>query len=269
MQNQLSTTFQHFATLPAPERLARVANSRVPVKRDGRLGCEDTIIVNWQPLQVPLRATFSCDACGLPSSACSRSYRIPGLAGRFHCISCLESVLFGPGRCRWCGAKLNDRGGRRFCSEGCGKRSNATPFGNGQRLLNHLRRHHPNLHHQVTGKALQDAGTQARSAAGVCLCCQGSLTRKRGDARFCSPRCKTRYHRSLAKTQNAPISRNTNIPESTTCSEPKSGVGLHHSGRGTTRLQVSVIGAHSAVTGKQHCLGGSVSMNRAQKGGAR
>jgi hypothetical protein len=193
-------------------------------------------IFRWQPLEVPISATFSCESCGFPGWACSRCYWVPGLAGRFHAIRCVECVLFGPGRCRWCGAKLDDRGGRRFCSDACARRSNATLFGNGQRLLSYLRRHQPNVYHQIAGSALSEPGTQGRAAEGACLGCQGSLNGRRADAQFCSPRCKTRYHRSLAKTQNTPISRNADTTESITYNQEKAGVGLEHGGGRGTRL---------------------------------
>jgi hypothetical protein len=189
---------------------------------------KEGIILNWQTLQVEPSDSFSCEACGLPGWACSRAYRVPGVVGRFHNIRCVECVLCGPRRCRWCGEKLGDRAGRRFCSEACARHSNVARFGNGQRLLNYLRRHYPNPYQQVAGSALLAVGTQAKSAAGICLRCRGPLNGKRADALFCSARCKTRYHRSLARTQNRPISRNSGTTESTTYNDPKCGMGLHH-----------------------------------------
>ena len=268
MQKELNTTSHHSATHPAAERLGQLANSRLPGKRVGNLCCEDAVIVNWQALQATSNASVSCESCGLPGWARSHAYRVPGLVGRFHNICCVDCTLFGPGRCRCCGKRLDDRGGRRFCSEACARRSNATLFGNGERVLNYLRQSYPNVYQQIAGSVLPEAGMRGKAAAGVCLHCQEPLDGKRADALFCSARCKTRYRRSLARSQNTPISRNSGISESTIYDHRKRGIGPYHDGRGTTRLRASVVWAHTPVPTKQNCpLEGPAGVNRAKKGG--
>jgi hypothetical protein len=101
--------------------------------------------IDWRTLQTLTKDSGSCEACGLPGWAATESYKIPGVSGRFHSIACIECVLFGPHRCRWCGDELSTFA-QRFCSETCRRTSTMVPFGNGRRLLEYVRHHHPDLY---------------------------------------------------------------------------------------------------------------------------
>src|ERR1700694_5339597 len=77
---------------------------------------------NWQVLRIDGPSGGNCAACGLPYWN-QPAYRIPGVKGWLSSILCAESILFGVGCCRWCGAKLNGQAHQRFCSDECAKRS--------------------------------------------------------------------------------------------------------------------------------------------------
>jgi hypothetical protein len=81
------------------------------------------------------------------------AYKIPGIP--WCCsIACLESVLFGPGRCKACGTRLGDktrsfgkteydyRAGTKYC-ELCAKKPQTVTVG--ERLVSYLRKYHPSL----------------------------------------------------------------------------------------------------------------------------
>ena len=140
--------------------------------------------------------------------------KIPGVRGRFCSILCVEVQLFGPGRCRWCGEKL-DSGGQKFCCESHRKQSNETRFGDGTRLLNYLAQRHPGLHRRLLSQG------QA-----VCLTCDDPLNSKRADARFCSDRCKKSYQRKSATSSKSGNSRDTDLMESSSYEGPKNGTVL-------------------------------------------
>lgn len=173
--------------------------------------------INCGPLRAQVSDSVSCAACGLPGWAATTFYKIPGVAGRFHNIVCIECSLFGPGRCRWCGEKLGDHGSQRFHSETCRRASATVPFGNGVRVLEYLRRHHPGMLPQL-------------SLPGSCLNCGGPLVGRRTDSRYCSDRCRKRnQRRSVKGNQNAGNSPDIVSTVSTTSRLQKCGVGLNHS----------------------------------------
>ena len=74
----------------------------------------------------------SCSVCGLPGHL-GGLMSVPGVAGHFCCIECVECRLFGPGKCRWCGFPL-DRNQSAFCCEKCRALNETSPFGSGKRF---------------------------------------------------------------------------------------------------------------------------------------
>src|SRR5260370_4896045 len=79
-------------------------------------------------------ATGVCESCGLPALSAANHYKVPPARGWFCSIRCVECVLFGPHRCRWCGKKLN-ASAQRFCDDACRHKSDSVPFGDGTRTL--------------------------------------------------------------------------------------------------------------------------------------
>jgi predicted nucleic acid-binding Zn ribbon protein len=149
-----------------------------------------------------------CEGCGLHIWS-NGAYKIPRLKGRFCSILCLECELFGPGKCRWCGEKLN--ASAKFCGEACRKRSEQGKFGDGTRLLEFLARWHPNLYQHLIG-----------NGSNVCLRCGAALAGKRNDARFCSESCSKAYRRTSRKSPKSGNSTDTDPVKSTGYEERKS-----------------------------------------------
>jgi hypothetical protein len=157
--------------------------------------------IDWSPLIVS-NPSGSCQSCGL--SAVARHYKVPAIAGWFCSILCVECVLFGPHRCRWCGTTLDGKGARRFCNESCARRSAHVLFGDGTRLLLYLSRLHS---FYLVGPSIMPR----------CAYCGAPLTDKRVDARFCSEACRKRTERSaLRKGRNAGIIADGGSVETTT-----------------------------------------------------
>jgi len=173
----------------------------------------------WLPLYAPDRYT-SLRLCGMdygkartaiislepePVIVPAKGLKIPDVP--WCCsISCLECVVFGPGRCRSCGTRLGEKvrafgkttweyhGGTVYCSK-CSARED--PFGNGGRLKDYLRKNHPGL--------LKLEGTEKRCARGrKCFRYEG---RKPGlvvgDGKFCSKRCADGF-RAVAQRGKSP-----------------------------------------------------------------
>ncbi len=163
------------------------------------------------PLRVELADEHKCESCGVPGWAGQKQkpdgarvqFRVPGVSHRFCSILCAECFLFGPGRCRWCGDKLAGHGNQRFCDESCAQQSSATKFGNGRRLLNWLRRNHPDVYLALARDGFAIIQARPRIApTGVCLYCQGPLPDKRRDAAFCSDRCRKAHTRRFGRREN-------------------------------------------------------------------
>lgn len=128
----------------------------------------------------------ACDACGLPGHL-GGLMSVPGLLGHFCCIECVECCLFGPGKCRWCGFRL-DPNQSAFCCERCRSLNENSPFGSGVRFALWLNRHEPRLYAELTGKEIP---------TGIaCLQCGDSLNGKRRDRLFCGSKCQKRFRRS-------------------------------------------------------------------------
>ena len=159
--------------------------------------------VDWSVLrEIPPGSRGSprgyCDSCGLYIWS-DGGLKIPGVRGFYCSALCLECSLFGPGKCRWCGDKLESSAAK-FCCESHRKQSNETRFGDGTRLLGFLSAKHPKLYQRLVSRG--DA---------FCLTCNDPLDGKRDGARFCDDRCKVRYWR---KSENSAESgNNRNMPQ--------------------------------------------------------
>ena len=128
----------------------------------------------------------ACALCGLPGHL-GGLMSMPGVPGYFCCIECVECRLFGPGRCRWCGFRL-DPDQSAFCCDQCRAQNETSRFGSGKRFALWLSRHEPRLFAELTGKEIP---------TGIaCLECGDSLDGKRKDSRFCCSKCRKRFNLS-------------------------------------------------------------------------
>ena len=133
----------------------------------------------------------SCSVCGLPGHLGGLMI-VPGVAGQFCCIECVECRLFGPGKCRWCGFPL-DPNQSAFCCEKCRTLNETSPFGSGKRFALWLNRHHPRLYAMLTGTEIPTGL--------ACLNCGDILDGKRRDSLFCCVNCQQRFRRSRNNTK--------------------------------------------------------------------
>ena len=117
---------------------------------------------------------------------------IPGLPGHYCSLGCVEYHLFGPGKCRWCGFRL-DSSQSSFCSDQCRFQNESAPFGSGMRFALWLSRHEPRLFADLVGKEIPTGI--------VCLECGDSLDGKRRDSLFCGSNCQKRFRRSRYNTK--------------------------------------------------------------------
>jgi hypothetical protein len=123
------------------------------------------------------QAEGTCESCSLPLRNFG-AYELPPLRGRFCSLLCIETELFGRGRCNWCGSSMDNSRSRAFCREycqqECGKaEAQGARFGDGARLRRWV----------------------GEKKARHCLQCGGSLEGRRANAEFCSDDCKKRYTR--------------------------------------------------------------------------
>ena len=158
-------------------------------------------VINWSALrEIPAGSRGSprgyCESCRLYIWS-DGGLKIPGVRGFYCTVVCLECHLFGSGKCRWCGDKL-DSGAQKFCSESHRKQSNETRFGDGTRLLGFLARKQPGAYHLLVHRG--DA---------FCLTCNDPLDGRRDGARFCNDRCKIRYWRKSENSSKSGNNRNT------------------------------------------------------------
>jgi hypothetical protein len=177
----------------------------------------------WSAIEIRPSDDSTCASCGMPGHALrtvenwnlivpAKGFKIPDVP--WCCsISCLECVVFGPGRCRSCGTKLGKfvetygkteqeyRGGTRYCLK-CS--ASEVPFGNGERLKTYLRRNHPGL--------LKLESTEKRCALGKkCFKYEG---RKPGlvvgAGKYCSKMCADGF-RAIAQRGKSPCFRNSSF----------------------------------------------------------
>ena len=130
--------------------------------------------------------TGVCSLCSLPGGH-GGLMSIPGVPGHYCSVGCVEYRLFGPGKCRWCGFRL-DSSQLSFCSDQCRLQNDAAPFGSGMRFVLWLSRHEPRLFADLVGKEIPTGI--------VCLECGDSLGGKRRDSLFCGAKCRRRFSRS-------------------------------------------------------------------------
>ena len=151
-------------------------------------------------------ARGSCEGCGLPIQG-ERAYRVPKLRGIFCSIACIETVLFGEGRCRWCGDKMDKpymSVDSRLCDEDCSTAyyahvlgDRAARVGSGKRFLLWLQRTQPAIYRQILGGNDKSEG-RCRNRK----CRRGengqpaSLEHLRSGARFCCEACSEQARRN-------------------------------------------------------------------------
>ncbi len=178
--------------------------------------------VDWAALRQELPGSEGiprgcCESCRLHLWS-DGGLKIPGLRGLYCSVLCLECELFGQNKCRWCAAPLGSSA-RKFCDDHCRRQSDRVRFGDGTRLLKFLSHRHPRLYEELVGKR-----------GHACLNCDHSLEGKPSDARFCSDRCRKKFHRCTmsGKSQKSRLYPDTGIAESTSYTmpeiEPVSGV---------------------------------------------
>jgi hypothetical protein len=110
----------------------------------------------------------ACSACGLPIFG--TAMRVRGVAGAHCTMACLETTLFGTGRCRWCGKEMEKTYTTvesRLCSAGCSDSywkhviaDKTAALGKGKRFVRWLQINQPGVyagllnagHEESTGK---------------------------------------------------------------------------------------------------------------------
>ncbi len=174
-------------------------------------------VIDWSALRQELPGQYgvprgSCESCKIFLWS-DGALRVPGLRGIYCSILCVECELFRSGRCRWCAAPLGSTA-KKFCDAHCHRQSQLVRFGDGTRLLKFLSHRHPRLYEELVGKR-----------GHACLNCDHSLEEKPSDARFCSDRCRKKFHRCTmsGKSQKSGLYPDTGIAESITCETPKTG----------------------------------------------
>ncbi len=158
-------------------------------------------VINWEALwEIPAGSRGiprgCCDSCGLYIWS-HGGLKIPGVRGFYCSVPCLECGLFGSGKCRWCGERL-ESGAAKFCSGSHRKQSNETRFGDGTRLLVFLLAKHPRLYQRLLGRG--DA---------FCLTCNDPLDGKRDGAQFCDDRCRKRCSAKSSTSARSGINAET------------------------------------------------------------
>ena len=155
----------------------------------------------------------NCEGCGM-SIWSEGGYRVSGLPG-IHCsIKCIETVLFGHERCRWCGRKMDKPYGStdsRLCSRDCSEKyypqvlgDKTAGLGSGKRFLLWLQDNRAGVYRQLLGQGTPESGYCQNPQ-----CPNGKggqpaiLALMRADARYCSTACRMAAQRVLTP-QNRP-----------------------------------------------------------------
>ena len=158
----------------------------------------------------------NCEGCGM-SIWSQGGYRVPGLSG-IHCsIQCIETVLFGGERCRWCGRKMDkpySSTDSRLCSPDCSAKYYAqvlgdktARLGSGKRLVLWLAENRAAVYRQLLGQSTPESGychnPHCPNGEGGQ---PGSLALMRAGARYCNAVCRRAAQRVLT-SQNRPPNR--------------------------------------------------------------
>ena len=158
----------------------------------------------------------SCEGCGTFTWS-DGGYRVPGLPG-IHCsIKCVETVLFGHERCRWCGRKMDKPHSSidsRLCSRDCSEKyygqvlgNKTARLGSGKRLVLWLAKNRAAVYRQLLGQGTPESGycqnPQCPNGEGGQT---GSLALMRAGARYCNAVCRRAAQRVLT-SQNRPSNR--------------------------------------------------------------
>ena len=158
----------------------------------------------------------NCQGCGMFIWS-QGGYRVPGLPG-IHCsIKCIETVLFGQERCRWCGRKTykpHSSIDSRLCSRDCSEKYYAqvmgdktARLGSGKRFLLWLEENRPAVYRQLIGKGAPESGyCQNPECPNGKAGQPGSLALMRAGARYCNAVCRRAAQRVL-NPQNRPSNR--------------------------------------------------------------
>ena len=130
---------------------------------------DNTDVKGLQSFRVPQHG--SCEGCGIEIR--SEAYKVPGLAGLFDTLICIETALFGGSRCRWCAVET-DRPytsiESRLCSDDC--RANyfahvlgdrTARLGSGKRFLLWLQHKQPAIYRQLMTAGVADRSRQNTS----------------------------------------------------------------------------------------------------------
>ena len=70
----------------------------------------------------PTQPSVHCLACGMVGAA----FEAPKVSGTFCNMACVETALFGIGKCRWCGSNMSERTYTSIESRLCGKDCSAS-----------------------------------------------------------------------------------------------------------------------------------------------
>lgn len=141
-----------------------------------------------------------CSACGLHIEERDGAMKVPGLAGVYCSVECVETQLFGHDRCRWCGTPMDKpylSVASRLCSDDCAtnyhervRGDRSAKLGTGVRLMRWLSEHQPKVF------AMLAAGENSKPGAlRNCEVCEADISHLRERARFCSDGCRKRFRR--------------------------------------------------------------------------
>jgi hypothetical protein len=152
-------------------------------------------------------ARGNCEGCGMFIWS-EGGYGVPGLPG-IHCsIKCIETVLFGQERCRWCARKMGKPHSSidsRLCSRDCSESYYAqvmgdktARLGSGKRFLLWLQENRAAVYRQLVGQGTPESGycqnPQCPNGEGGQL---GNLALMRADAQYCNAACRMAAQRVL------------------------------------------------------------------------
>jgi predicted nucleic acid-binding Zn ribbon protein len=136
-----------------------------------------------------LEGAGPCDSCGLSRTAAGKLMKVPGLAGLFCSILCVEQGIAESG-CRWCGAKAE---ASKYCSDEHRDLALENPIGNGRRLVSRLR-------------AQKNSVAEGR----VCEVCNTPISLvRRADSTTCSRVCRDALNKRRERQKPAILTLRT------------------------------------------------------------
>jgi len=146
-----------------------------------------------------------CAACG-DHIWSSGAYRVPGLAGLYCGMPCIETGLFSLNHCRWCGREMEKpytSVESRLCSEDCGANyfahvlgDGAARLGSGKRFLLWLQRKQPATYREIVSSATLEGFCKNPRCPNGENGQPASLVHLRAGTKYCCDACRVQAQRS-------------------------------------------------------------------------